>query len=684
MLARLLRGKDMSDYKYYRWDGTQRIFEIQPEELFDELSNEVLSYGDLRWALQRLMQRGLTNRFGQRLEGMRELLKRLQKERQRQLDKYNLGSILDDIKERLKSIVEKERRGLERRQKEPPSPSGESPLEGQEQEKLSKMLEDMIAQKRSFLDSLPRDPGGMIKGLNDYDFMDEEARREFQELMEMLKQRMLESFFKDLSQRLKGMTPQEMDYLRQMAQSLNRMLEERMRGGTPDFQGFMEQYGHLFGPNPPDNLDDFIEQLQDQIAQMQSLMDSLPEELRQSLRDLLDSPLLDQAMRDELAQLAANLEYLYPMEELRQAYPFVGEDPISLTEAMRLMEKLQNIEELKKQLEAVQGTPDLEGIDAEKLKEVLGEEAGESLEYLKQLAKILEDAGYIRRRGNRFEISPKGIRRIGQRALKEIFSRLQKERLGRHDTSLKGVGVENADDTKKYEFGDNFSLHLPQSLLNSVKRRGAKVPIRMRPEDFEVFRTDLQTQCSTVLLLDQSRSMDLNGYFPTAKKVALALHSLIRTQFPRDQLHVIGFSDYARELKGENLPEVSCSEYMPGTNMHHALMLSRRILTKNRGQNKQIIMVTDGEPTAHLEGGRSSFFYPPSQKTIQATLREVKRCTQASITINVFMLDSSYYLVNFIDQLVRINRGRAFFTTPEKLGQYILRDYMSGRRRRVD
>ncbi|MEK7777293.1 MAG: VWA domain-containing protein, partial [Chloroflexota bacterium] len=247
-----------------------------------------------------------------------------------------------------------------------------------------------------------------------------------------------------------------------------------------------------------------------------------------------------------------------------------------------------------------------------------------------------------------------------------------------------GNAGEDTGETKLYEFGDPFDVDLRRSLTNAVKRGGSQIPIKLAPEDFEIHRLEEVSQASTCLLLDQSRSMGMFGSFLAAKKVAIALYTLIHSQFPRDKLYFIGFSDYAIELKGEDLPEVNWNAWVSGTNMHHAFMLSRKLLSKEKVGTRQIIVITDGEPTAHIEGDRAYFAYPPSFRTLQETLKEVKRCTQEGIVINTFMLESSSYLLDFVDKMTRINKGRAFYTTPDKLGKFVLVDYLSNRRKRVE
>jgi uncharacterized protein with von Willebrand factor type A (vWA) domain len=314
---------------------------------------------------------------------------------------------------------------------------------------------------------------------------------------------------------------------------------------------------------------------------------------------------------------------------------------------------------------------------------LLGEEAAETLDQLKKFLEILEEAGYITKKGNNYELTPRGTRKIGQKALGEIYSQLKKDSFGKHAIKDGGRGGERTDDTKKYEFGDPFHLALDKTIMNSLQREGAVVPVKLHSDDFEIYKSEQLTQTATVMMVDLSWSMALRGSFQAAKKVALALNNLIRSLYTRDSLYIIGFSAYARELKAEQLPYVRWDESVLGTNMHHALMLAQNLLSKHKSGTKQIIMISDGEPTAHLERGRSYFAYPPSPITIRETLKEVKRATQKGITINTFMLDRNYYLKEFVNQVAKINKGRVFYTTPDKLGQYILVDYVQNKRKDV-
>ncbi|MSQ33010.1 MAG: VWA domain-containing protein [Dehalococcoidia bacterium] len=721
---------------YARWDGSQNPFDVGSEDLMEELSDEFASHGDVRRALRQLMRRGMKGEFGKGFEGIEDLLRQLKKRRQEQLDRHNLGGIFDKIKEKLDHILQQERGTLDRRMQEAqggqPRPdqtlSGEAGEQGQDnageqgpqtaapsaqgsgqrsgtgkrqqrqgqqeprgQESggqepggdLSRLLENVINKKQDYLNRLPPDAPGQIKSLTDYEFMDQEARREFQELLESLKQQAMQQYFQNMAQQMSRMTPEQMQALKQMLSDLNQMLQQQLQGQEPNFEQFMQQWGPMFGDNPPQSLEELMEQLQQQMSQMSSLLNSLSPQMRQELEQLLESALPDGDLRAQLQQLAANMSWLMPGEGQQQGYPFRGDKDLSLEEAMRLMEQLQDLERLHGQLEEAGRGGKIEEVDEAAVEELLGEDARRQLQRLKELEQELEQAGYIRRKGDRLELTPKGVRKIGSKALRDIFARLRKDRMGQHETRSNGRWGERADDIKKYEFGDPFYLNLERTLFNSIRRQGAGTPVALTPDDFEIYKAEQMNQSATVLMLDQSRSMGMTGCFEAAKKVALALHSLIKSQFPRDNLYLVGFADYAWELKSEALPEASWGGYYPGTNMHHALMIARQLLNKHKSATRQVVMVTDGEPTAHMEGGRSYFSYPPTQKTFQQTLLEVKRCTKENITINVFMLEQDPYLMQFMQQVTKINRGRAFFTSPDRLGEYILVDYLSNKHKRV-
>src|SRR6266581_789618 len=632
-------------YGYSRWDGTQRIEGLDADDILNALSDDYLEGGNLQQALKRLMQEGIRSDDGRRTMGLRELMERMRNQRNEQLNRYNMASgVMDDLREKLEEIKNLERSGIQRRldetQEQPseqsqPSdqqqdggaspreaqpnanaqPSGQSGQAGQsgqsEQgqsgesgdgltpEQKRKMLEMIAKRKQEYLEKLPEDIPGQIKGLSEYDFMDDEAREKFNELLASLQQQMMQQFFQGMQQSLQNMTPEDIAKLREMIRDLNKMLRDRQEGREPDFDAFMQKHGEYFpGVN---SLDDLIEQMQQQMAAMQGIMDNLSPEQRQELQDLMEQLMGDDRIRVDLMELAGNLEAMAPMEQMRTRFPFRGDESLPLNEAMRMMGRLQQMEGLQDQFQEARRLDDLEAIDSDKVKSLLGDEEYQSIEQLKELMKTLEEAGYIQKKGNRWELTARGMRKIGQKALQDIFNKLKRDGFGRHISPFRGVGGERTDESKAYQFGDPFLLDLEKTLMNALHRRGTGTPVTLQKDDFEVYRTEFTTQSSTVLMIDLSMSMIYNGCQPAAKKVAVALESLIRSQFPRDNLYIVGFSFVAREYKPDELVEMGRYDHSTGTNMAHGLMLARQLLARHHGVNKQIIMITDGGPTVWYE-----------------------------------------------------------------------------------
>ena len=646
-------------FRYSRWDGTQKLSDLDADDLLAAMSDDLMSDGDLWNALRRMFQRGIQNPQAP-VPGIQDMLERLRKRRQQQLEKYDLGSALEDIKKKLDEVLRTERAGIERQVQDP----------GDRAKKLEP------------LDQMPADPAGRIKQLQNYNFTDPEAERLFQELMQQLQQQMMQPFMQNMKQSLQNMSADDIRRMREMLRDLNQMLRQRAEGDEPDFDAFKQKWGQNF-PGV-ESLDELLEQLGRQAGQLQSLMDSMSPGQRRQLQEMMSSLFMkDERLEAEMAQLAMHLDQLGLTEEFRRRYDFRGDDDLSMQEAMKLMDELQQMEELERQFRRVQTPEDLEKIDPIDVEKLLGEESAQDLERLKELAKKLEEAGYLERKGDRLELTARAIRKLGDKALRDIFAHLKRDRFGRHAVERRGAGGDPTDEAKRYEFGDPFLLDLRTTVMNGVERNGPGTPVKLAPPDFEVFRTERQTQAATVVMLDMSRSMINNGYFLPAKKVALALTALIRGQFPRDSLYILGFSLYARQFKAEELPKLTWTEWNIGTNMHHGFQLSRQLLGRQKGGNKQIIMITDGEPTAHMEGLEADFSYPPTRRTFEETLKEVQRCTREGITINTFMLEQSRMLTQFIEQLTRINKGRAFFASPDRLGEYILVDYVRNKRRNI-
>ena len=673
--------------RYARWDGSQSIPALDADEIMDALADDVMAEGDLGEALRRLMERGWRGRDPTRpdLPGLEDLRERLRRRREELQERYQLRDVLADVRQELDEIVADEKAGIERRLDAAASPPDGATADP----KLNAMLRDAAARRLDQLETLPRDVGGRIRRLEEYDFMEPAARERFQELTDRLRRQTLDRFVEGLSEAIQGTTPEELQANREMVRDLNSLLEERLEGREPsqdDVDDFLAQHGRFF-PGAR-TLDDIVAQLTERMAAMQSLLRSMSPQQRAELQSMMDALLRDDRLRWDLARLASNMDQLMP-DGLGEGYDFSGEEGLGLEPALEQIGRLQALDALEDSLAEVAEPGDLADVDREEVRELLGDDSARDLDALDELARQLERAGYLNRRGDRIELTPRGSRRIGQKVLDDLFARLSRDAFGGHRIDRAGRGGEREETTKPYEFGDPFHLDIRGTIENALRRPENAPGLRptagvgLQADDFEVFRTEQLTRTSTVLLVDMSRSMLLRGCFLAAKKVAVALDTLIRTQFPHDDLAVIGFAYYARELRPEALAELTWHGYEYGTNLQHALMLARRILARHHGGERQIVVITDGEPTAHFEDGQVEFSYPPTRRTIQETLREVQRCTRDGITINTFMLERSRALAEFVALITRMNRGRAFYATPERLGEYVLVDFVSQRARRA-
>ncbi len=652
-------------FTYSRWDGSQKGFDLDADALFDELNDDLLYHGDINSALRRLMQQGMNDRNGERMQGLRELMDKLRKERQDRLDRSDLGGVYQEIADELNDIVDEERHAIDNATTEAVHSGDERRAEAAKNS----------ADDRNFrLDMLPNDLAGKVRELSAYDFESAEAAQRFEQLMDKLREQLMQQMVDQMSSAVQNMSPEDMARMKDMMAALNEMIERQQRGEDPQFEQFMEQFGDFF-PENPESLEELLQQMAQRMAAMQAMLNSMTPEQRSQLQQLSDQLMEDMDLRWQMDQLGQNLRGMFPQMQWNQSYDFDGQEPMGMGQAMQTMQELGDLDQLENLLRNATNPGALAEADMDRVRELMGDDAAKSLERLAELTKMLQEAGLIEQKEGRLELTPKGLRKIGSNALKDLFSKLDKDKTGQHQLDRFGQGHERTYETKQYEYGDPFNLDLQRTIRNAVRRNGAETPVRLSPEDFEIERTEHTTKSSTVLMLDLSLSMPMRDNFLPAKKVAMALHSLITSQFPRDYMGIVGFSETARILTAAQLPEVSW-DFVYGTNMQHGFALARQLLSKQTG-TKQIIMITDGEPTAHITSRGDVFFnYPPVQETVEATLREVVRCTRDNIRINTFMLDANGSLKSFIERLTSINRGRAFFTTNENLGDYVLVDFI--------
>ncbi len=664
-------GADMARrFVYSRWDGSQRGFDVDADLLMEQITDEVIHHGDVDAALRRIMERGLRTPDGRQMPGLAELRDRIRDRREEISESGELDGSLAEAARELADIIDEERHAIENA-RDNATRSGD--------ERRAENANAAADERQMRLDLLPDDLAGRMQSLQSYNFESAEAARRFDELSERLRSEMMQQIVDRVSEGMESVTPEDVQRTKEMLSALNEMIANRDQGEDPKFDEFMDEYGDMF-PDNPETLDELLESIARRMAAMQAMMNSMSPEQREQLARLSQQFMDDMDLQWQMDQLSSSLQAQFGSFNSESSYEMAGDSPMSMSQALDAMAEMGRLDELEGMLDAATSPADLAEIDPDKIRETLGDDAASALEQLSRLTNELIEAGLVDRVEGRLELTPRGLKTLGTNALRDLFSSLRQDRSGQHQMSAIGQGHESAYDTKPYEFGDPFRLDLHQTIRNAIARQGSGTPVRLSPDDFEVERTEHLTRAATVLMVDLSMSMPMRGNFLPAKKMAMALHTLITSRYPHDFIGLVGFSETAREITAAQLPEVSW-DYVYGTNMHHGFTLARKMLSKEHG-TKQIIMVTDGEPTAHITSRGDVFFdYPPAPETLEVTLKEVLRCTRDGIRINTFVLDATASLDRFISQLTKMNGGRAFHTTNDELGGYVLEDFIERRQR---
>ncbi len=665
------RRRRQQRFTYSAWDGTQADYDMTADDLFAQMTDDLAYHGDLNAALRNLLQEGF-DLDGERMAGLREMMERLAERRQEMLDSGDVGGVFEDIAGKLRDIVQAERDNL--------TAQAEYSAGGDDQAQADRDAAAKV-ERNLALDMLPPSLPGQVEALQNYDFTSKKAQQDFDELLDELRSQLMQQTVDGMSEAMQSMTPEDMARMADMMAGLNEMIEQRENGIEPDFDGFMDEFGDFF-PENPETLDELLENMAARMAAAQAMLASMTPEQRAQLQQLSEQLMADMDLQFQMGQLGGNLQAMFPDMNWGESYDTTGSDPLGFGQAMDLMSDLGDLDQIEQMLKGVTNPGALAEIDFERAAELLGDDTARSMEQMAEFTKMLEQAGLINNKGGVLELTPRALRKLGQNVLEDLYTKLSADRLGRHNVSVSGVGHQRNFETKPYEFGDPFTLNIERTMRNAIRRTGGGSPVQLTPEDFEVERTERTTRTSTVLMLDLSMSMPMRDNFVPAKKVALALESLISGQYPQDYLGIVTFSEVAREVPARDLAELSW-DYVYGTNMQHGFQLARQMLSRESG-TKQILMVTDGEPTAHINSfGQPEFNYPPTHQTIDLTLKEVNRCTRDNIRINVFMLDATPYLTNFIEQITKINGGRAFFTDNQNVGDFVLVDFVEQKRKLI-
>lgn len=639
--------------RYGAWHGGPDPLEppYDIRDALDEIGEDVLAGMSPRSALQRLLRNGTDGRSG--LDALRQQARN----RARKLRKSSrLDGTLDQIRELLDQALDSERSALF------PDPSDSA-----------RMAEDELA-------ALPSDTSRAVRELSEYQWRSPEAAAKYQQINDMLRSEVLDAQFAGLKDALTNPDPRALQQIQDMLRDLNEMLDADARGEhtSQQFDDFMSKHGQFFPDNPTD-LSELVDSLARRSAAAERLMNSLTDEQRNELSSLMNQAMGQAGLAEQMARLQQSLRAARPDLNWGGSERMTGERGLGYADGTEALAELADLDELAELASQDYPGASLADIDEELVERALGQQAVQDLQQLRAIERELQRQGYLEPGGRGLELSPRALRRLGATALRKVFATLQTTRRGGHDVRDAGAAGEITGSSREWRFGDEQPLDVVRTVRNAVFRTSPGQPVRLAPEDFEVVETERRSSAAVALLVDMSYSMELRGTWGEAKTTALALHSLVTTKFPQDAIEIIGFSDYARVMTPRDLVNHDW-ERVYGTNLQHALMLARRHLDKHRNAEPVILVITDGEPTAHLaEDGFSDFSWPPSMETVAATLAEVERCTRRGATINIFMLDNEQRLVDFMQEIGRRNGGRVFLPSSGALGEYVVSDYLKSR-----
>jgi uncharacterized protein with von Willebrand factor type A (vWA) domain len=662
-------GRDQADgytsgwghhyFRYGAWRGgpdpLKPPFDVR--DAIDRIGQDVLSAGTVRDALRALLRGGVDGNGG--LDRLAEKVRKLRAQARR---RGELGGVLDQVRAALDQALAAER------------------------ETLAATDTDDARLAELELDTVPDDVAGAVRALDQYSWRSPEAGEIFDAIKNMLQREVLDAQFAGIKEALESTHPGAMQRVKDMLADLNALLAARARqeDTTDQFAEFMERHGEFF-PEQPETIEELIDALARREAAGMRLMASLTPEQREQLGQLMSHVLADADLAAEMAQLADNLRALRPgLDRDLPTSMRRGGEPLEYSAAVEAVADLADLEQLEAQLTQGDQTSTLDDVDVDLLAKHLGREAVSDLQALRELERELEQQGYLTRGDDGLRLTPRAVRRLGQTALRRVFAQLDASGQGDHDDEQTGAADEPTGLTRAWVFGDELPIDAPRTVSNALRRSGlGPAGVALEVGDFEVTETERRVSAAVALCVDLSFSMVHDGRWGPMKQTALALNHLIETRFRHDALQVIGFNRLARRLTPVQLAEAE-PEWVQGTNLHHALMLALRHVRRHPDAEPVVLIVTDGEPTAHLTGGGDAYFqWPPTSETIRATIAEVDELTRYGATINTFMLGEDPGLARFVDALARRAGGRVFTPDISRLGEYVVADYLRARRGRA-
>ncbi|MBB5872650.1 uncharacterized protein with von Willebrand factor type A (vWA) domain [Allocatelliglobosispora scoriae] len=617
----------------------------------DSVGEEVLAGGSLREALRNLLRRGLDGR-----RGLDDLLARARRMRRDALRRGNLDGAVTRAAQLLDQALAAER------------------------DMLADRDDDDAAFARSTLDNLPSSTARAVEELSGYRWASDEARQLYQQILDGLRRDVLEQRFQGLKQGLAN--PAAQQGVAEMVTDLNALLERHARGEdtTDQFAEFMRRHGDFF-PEQPGSVEELVDILARRAAAGERLMRSLSPQQREELAQLMQQALGDGELGRQMAALSDNLRALRPDLSWNRSEQVRGGQPLGYGEATGALAEIADLDDMLDQLGQEHPGATLDDVDVEQVSRTLGRSAADDVRQLQELERELRRQGWVAQGADGMTLSPKALRRLGGTALRQVFADLGSRRRGQHDVRDAGASGEITGASRPWEYGDEQPLDVVRTISRAVLRSGSGTPVALAVEDFEVVETERRSSAAVALCVDLSYSMIAEGRWGPMKQTALALSHLIATRFPQDSLQIIGFGLAASAMSQTELAAVE-PDFQQGTNLQHALKLASRHLHRHSGSEPVVLVVTDGEPTAHLGPYGPTFNWPPLRETIEATVVEVDQLTRFGASLNLFMLGEDPGLRRFIDAIARRSGGRVFTPSTEDLGRYVVADYLRARRGR--
>ncbi|MFL6149755.1 MAG: vWA domain-containing protein [Pseudonocardiaceae bacterium] len=648
-----------SRYSYGPWEGGPDPL-AAPADLsaaLDQIGRDVMDGASPQAAMRELLRRGMPG-----TRGMDELARRLWQRRAEITRRHRLDGTLQQVRELLDRALTAERRALF------PDPDDDARF------------------REAQLDALPPDTARAVTELADYDWRSAEAAEAYQDIRDLLGQQLLEQRFEGIKQGLQSTSPEDVERIRQMLSDLTDLLAAHARGDSESpqrFEEFMRQHGDFF-PENPRTIDELIDALAARAAAAQRMLNSMTPEQRAELAQLAQQAFGDPRLAQQLATLDAQLQALRPGEDWQGSERFRGQNPLGLGEGAQAMADLSELDALAEQLAQSYSGARAEDIDLDALARQLGDEARVDARRLAELERELERHGFFERAPDgSLRLSPKAMRRLGSQALADVADALRSRR-GEREQRQAGAAGEPTGATRPWEFGAAEPWDVPRTVRNAVLRNAASSegPL-LTVEDVEVVDTEQRARAAVALCVDTSWSMVQDGHWVPMKRTALALHHLVRTRFRSDALELITFGRQAQRVDIAQLTGLT-GVWEQGTNLHHALLLAGRHLRRHPDAAQVLLVVTDGEPTAHLEpDGEAVFSYPPLPQTLALTVREMDGLARNGTAVSIVMLGHDPRLAAFVHALARRCGGRVLEPGVDGLGAAVVGDYLRHRRRRA-